>query len=78
MFTKAGQPHRGPSPAVVQVSSLLFARQIIKGAEGLPWIETLLKERPFSQGHGEGVSLVALGAIANSRFCLKSCTFWLG
>lgn len=56
MLSKAGQPQRGPSPAVVQVLSLLLARQIRKGAEGLPWIGTPLKESTLSGGYVEGVS----------------------
>lgn len=33
MLSKAGEPQRGPSQAVVQALSLLFAGQIRKGAE---------------------------------------------
>ena len=50
MLSKAGQPPRGPSPAVVQAPSLLLARQIGKDAEGLPRIGTPLKESALSEG----------------------------
>lgn len=75
MLSKAGQPARGPSPAVVQAPSLLLARQIRKDAEGLPRIGTPLKESALSRGHREVSLILEVGSITGNRFYLKACAF---